>query len=160
MIRMISGVTRIGDRTYRPSDGAFSVDEAVEKRLVAAGVAVLAEGTALTDVATGSKAKDDNGAGNNMPGSENGTEAAEDGSSGDTLDVVDGHFDRESLLKMKREDMERFAADLGIDEQTIQGCKNKSELADVIATVEVEAPGQEADDGSAPPQLGAGDVVQ
>ena len=160
MIRMISGATRIGDKTYRPSDGAFSVDEDIEKRLVAAGVAVVAEGTALTDVATGSKAEDDNGAGNNMSDSENGTETTEDGSSGDTLDVVDGHFDRESLLKMKREDMEHFAADLGIDEQTIRGCKNKGELADVIAAVEVEAPSQEDNDGGTPPQLGAGDVVQ
>ena len=39
MIRMISGTTRIGNKYYNASDGAFEADEHTESRLVSRGVA-------------------------------------------------------------------------------------------------------------------------
>ena len=43
MIRLISGVTRVGSRVLRPSDGVFTAPSDVEKRLVDRGVAVYAD---------------------------------------------------------------------------------------------------------------------
>ena len=39
MVEMISGVTRVGNRTYSPADGGVVLGDDVEKRLIAAGVA-------------------------------------------------------------------------------------------------------------------------
>lgn len=39
MIKLISGATRIGDRIYRPTDGAFTAERETEERLVALGAA-------------------------------------------------------------------------------------------------------------------------
>ena len=72
--------------------------------------------------------------------------------SADTLDVVDGHFTRESLLLMRRPDMEKLAGDLGVD---VSRCKNKSDIADLLVEVEVEIDAPMKTDGEAPPELGA-----
>lgn len=47
MIRMICGSTAIGTKIYSASDGAFSADKEVEKRLVALGVAEYVDGKAV-----------------------------------------------------------------------------------------------------------------
>lgn len=70
--------------------------------------------------------------------------------SAETLDIVDGHFTRESLMLMRRPDMEKLAGDLGVD---VSRCKNKGDIADLLVEVEVEAPAE--DGGEAPPELGA-----
>ena len=47
MIRMISGTTRIGNKTYSASSGCFEADPEVEAHLIACGVAVaVTEGVA------------------------------------------------------------------------------------------------------------------
>ena len=79
----------------------------------------------------------------------------------DTISIVDGHFVIESLMTMERKDMEALAADLEIPADAIRKCKNKSELAALIAEVEVE-PGETEDGidtGETPPDLGAENPV-
>lgn len=145
MIRMTHGSTRIGVEIYTSKSGAFQADEATERRLVSLGVAVwvlpdLDEGTPPSDAETSTKVRENRRTGNTMPDSGNSTEATGGGSI------------RDDLMNMKREDMERLAAELGIDEQTIRACKNKNELADEIVAAEGE--GEEM-----PSQLSAEDVV-
>ncbi len=52
----------------------------------------------------------------------------------DCIDIVDGHMTVESLMKLTRADMEALAEDLGLD---VKKCRNKSEIAALIAQVEV-----------------------
>lgn len=71
----------------------------------------------------------------------------------DTLDIVDGHFTEEGLMSMTRTDMEHLAEDLSVD---VSKCKNKGEIAKLLAAVEIE-PSEDDDDtpdlGVAPPVI-------
>nr|WP_300184638.1 hypothetical protein [uncultured Agathobaculum sp.] len=66
----------------------------------------------------------------------------------DELDIVDGHFTEDSLMTMTCANMEKLAADLGID---VSKCKNKSEIASLLAEVELDAD----EESETPPDLGA-----
>lgn len=70
----------------------------------------------------------------------------------DTLDIVDGHFTEDGLMAMTRADMEQLAEDLGVD---VSKCKNKGEIAKLLAAVELElddgGEGDGPDLGAAPP---------
>ena len=118
-----------------------------------------------TGVATPAEGKDGGGAGVTPPENAPASTGQETGESGsvdegtaelqegeaeapDTLDIVDGHFTIESLMELSRADMEKLAADMGVD---VKKCRNKSEIAALLAAVEVQADG----DGEAPPELGA-----
>ena len=71
-------------------------------------------------------------------------------SSTETLDIVDGHFTKESLMGMTRTNLEKLAEDLGVN---VSKCKNKTEIATLLAAVEVGEPPEA--DTEAPPDLGA-----
>ena len=71
----------------------------------------------------------------------------------DTLDIVDGRFTEDSLMAMTRADMEHMAEDLGVD---VSKCKNKSEIAKLLAAVELELDDGDEGDG---PDLGAAPPV-
>lgn len=68
----------------------------------------------------------------------------------ETLDVVDGHFTKESLMGMTRANLEKLAEDLGVN---VSKCKNKTEIATLLAAIEVGEPPEA--DTEAPPDLGA-----
>jgi len=92
----------------------------------------------------------------NPSGDESGTEGKESSQEDDeqndiVLDIVDGHFDKDSLMQLTRTNMEKMAAELGFSEQEIKACRNKNALADMIAQVEVA--GEENEDGEQPPSL-------
>ena len=70
--------------------------------------------------------------------------------SAETVDIIDGHFDRESLLQLTRTQMEKLAGDMGVD---VSRCRNKSDIADLLVEVEAEIPAETG--GEAPPELGA-----
>ena len=75
------------------------------------------------------------------PAADTGGEAVPDGAViPNTLDIVDGHFTVDSLMTLTRESMEELARDLGLDSAK---CKNKSELAQLLAAVELEAAPEE-----------------
>lgn len=152
------------------ADGAISLPAPEEARLVARGVASYATKPVIgPDSGVATRVEGENGGdqGDTPPerapastgpetgGSEDGgededTATLQEGEveASDTLDIVDGHFTRESLLRMQRPDMEKLAADFGIDARK---CRNKGEIADLLVAVEV----QPGDDGEAPPELGA-----
>lgn len=61
----------------------------------------------------------------------------------DCIDIVDGHMTVESLMKLTRADMEALAEDLGLD---VKKCRNKGEIAALIAQVEID-PDQQHGEG-------------
>lgn len=166
MIRIKCGTCGTSQGYKTQADGALTLPAAEERRLVARGVAEYVTKPIIgTDsgVATPGEGGDAGWQGDtpterapSSTGLETG-DNEDDGSAelqegaveaDDTLDIVDGHFTRESLLRMKRSDMEKLAADFGIDARK---CRNKDEIADLLVAVEV----QPEDDGEAPPDLGA-----
>lgn len=67
----------------------------------------------------------------------------------DNLPLVEGHLDEKSLMSMTRENMENLAVDLGVD---VSQCKNKGEIAKMLAAVEFEETQADEEDE---PELGA-----
>ena len=148
-------------------DGAITLPDAEEMRLVARGVAEYVTRPIIgpvDDADSPVDGGDGGGTGINPPGEDPPVERLENGGSEDparglpdsaeTLDIVDGHFTRESLMLMRRPDMEKLAGDLGVD---VSRCKNKGDIADLLVEVEAEAPAESG--GEAPPELGAEDPV-
>ena len=125
------------------------VPEGEAKRLIALGIALPVAQTLAEDVATAPAASAGLGPGVTMRTVGNPLEdlAFEDG---EVLDIVDGHFTVESLMKMTRADMESLAGDLGLD---VSGCKSKADVADELAKVDIDPP--KPGDGEAPPEIGA-----
>lgn len=170
MIQIKCGTCGTSQGYKTTDDGELTLPAAEERRLVARGVAEYVTKPIIgpdNGVATPGAGGDNGGAGETPPendpastGQETG-ESEDGGESEDTtelqegevetddaLDIVDGHFTRESLLRMRRPEMEKLAADFGIDAHK---CKNKDEIADLLVAVEVRA----EIDGEAPPELGA-----
>lgn len=179
MIRLITGFTWYGGMTYTPESGAFELPEGIEKHLVKAGAAEYVSAP-LATVPAAPCGKDGGATGENTSGAANAAEGAVTPVSGgaggegkqiaaapaeprnddpekppapeECIDVVDGHMTEESLLRLTRKALEKLAAELGLDAAK---CKNKGEIAALIAQVEVEAPEDAADDGEAPPVISA-----
>lgn len=125
------------------------VPEGEAKRLITLGIALPVAQTPAEDVATAPAAHAGLGPGVTMRMVDNPLEdlAFEEG---EVLDIVDGHFTVESLMKMTRAAMDSLAENLGLD---VSGCKTK---ADVIAElVKVEFDPMQPDDSEPLPQLGA-----
>lgn len=59
-----------------------------------------------------------------------------DVASGGSPDIINGHLDPEQLKKLTVKELEKLAADMGLD---ISDCKNKGETVAALAAVEVEA---------------------
>lgn len=155
------------------NDGAIALPAAEERRLVARGVAEYVTKPVIgpdTGVATPTEGEDGGGAGETLPENEPVSMGQESGESGgtedetgeldegeaetpDTLDIVDGHFTTESLMELSRADMEKLAADLGVE---VKRTMNKSEIAALLCAVEVQPGGS----GEALPELGAEGPVE
>ena len=160
MIRIICGTCGTSQGYKTAADGLLALPASEEKRLVLRGVAeyetrpVIGSGAGdPVEGENGGGAGIDPSGGNIVPeGPENDEDTAElmEGvvETDENLDMIDGHFTTESLMKMARSEMEKMAADFGLD---ISKCKNKSEIAALLAAVEVRSDG----DGVAPPELGA-----
>ena len=98
----------------------------------------------VDNVATPSSSVTDVGVEDNRSSGEDVSEGIE---VSDTLDIVDGHFTTDSLMTMTRADMEKLAADLGID---VSKCKNKGEVASLLAEMEFDTD----EESETPPDLG------
>lgn len=166
MIYIICGTCGTSKGYKTKADGTFSLPAAEEKRLVRRGVAAYVTKPILSH---------ENGSaslGESVPGADLGVTTSDSGDGAgakerdegdipaeactipDVLDIVDGHFTKESLLQMSRKDMESLAVDLGVD---VRKCKNKNEIADILVGVELteaEADDEDSDDGAGPPDLG------
>lgn len=170
MIRMICGVCRVDGQLKRAADGPFSLPTEQEVYLVNAGVAEFVAEWRTERVATPGEDESGGNQGDTLPERGHGstgqeTGESEDGGEGtaelqegeaeadDTLEIVDGHFTTESLMGLSRANMEKLAANLGVD---VKKCRNKSDIAALLSAVEVKTD----DGGEAPPELGAeGPVV-
>ena len=173
MIYITCGTCGTSQGYKNKNDGAITLPATEERRLVARGVAEYATKPVIgpdTGVATPAEDEDGSSAGETPPEGDpasTGQETGESGGAGeetaelqegeaeapDTLDIVDGHFTIESLMELSRADMEKLAADLGVN---VSKCRNKSEIAALLAAVEVHADG----DREALPELDAeGPVV-
>jgi len=83
------------------------------------------------------------------------TENPPDGEGGSQEpETPENRLDPEDLIKMTRTDMEKLAADMGVD---VSGAKNKTEIAQLLAAVPVsvdeDAGGDDNGDGEDPPDL-------
>lgn len=137
--------------------GTVDVTDEEAERLVRLKVAkIIGEEAPAGGVATPPAPPSGDGAGVNTPDGNGGAEGQENGcEDDDVLEIVDGHYTVESLLKLERKDMEAFAADLGIDANAVKKCKNKTEVAELIAEIEVA----EEEDEEDPPALGVENPV-
>lgn len=172
MIQITCGTCGTSQGYKTKNDGALTLPAAEERRLVARGVAEYVTKPIIgpdTGVATPREGEDGGGAGVTPPENGPASTGQETGKSGgagedvaelqdgeaeapDTLDIVDGHFTVESLMELSRADMEKLAADMGVD---VKKCRNKSDIAALLCAVEVQPGGS----GEAPPELGAEEPV-
>lgn len=160
MIKMICGVCRVDGTLKRAADGPFSLPQEQEVYLVNAGVAEFVPQWRPERVATSAEGEDGGGLGETPPEGDpasTGQETAElqegEAEAPDTLDIVNGHFTIESLMELSRADMEKLAADLGVE---VKRTMNKSEIAALLCAVEVQPGGS----GEALPELGAEGPVE
>lgn len=163
MIRIICGTCGTSQGYKTAADGKLTLPATEEKRLVARGVAEYVTRPVMSpasDADSPVDGGDGGGAGINPPGEDPPVEGLENGGSdippqglpgsAETVGIIDGHFDRESLLQLTRPQMEKLAEDLDVD---VSKCKNKGDIADLLVEVEIEAAAEA--DGEAPPELGA-----
>ena len=159
MIRVKCGTCGTTQGYKTEADGSFTLPAAEERRLVARGVAEYVTRPIIgPDSPVGGE--DDNGTGINPASEDQPVERLENGEreapavvlpgSAETVDIIDGHFDRESLLQLTRTQMEKLAGDMGVD---VSRCRNKSDIADLLGEVDAEIPAETG--GEAPPELGA-----
>ena len=160
MIKMICGVCRVDGTLKRAADGPFSLPQEQEVYLVNTGVAEFVPQWRPERVATPAEGEDGGGSGETPPEGDpasTGQETAElqegEAEAPDTLDIVNGHFTIESLMELSRADMEKLAADLGVE---VKRTMNKSEIAALLCAVEVQPGGS----GEALPELGAEGPVE
>lgn len=163
MIRIICGTCGTSDGYKTATDGELTLPATEEERLVARGVAEYVTRPIMSPASDADSPVEDGGgggAGIDSSDEDPPVERLENGGSdipprglpdsAETVDIIDGHFDRESLLKLSRPQMETLARDLGVD---VSKCKNKGDIADLLVEVEVEAPAEA--DSETPPELGA-----
>lgn len=161
MIRIICGTCGTSDGYKTAADGMLSLPAAEEERLVRRGVAEYVTRPVIASDADSPVEGGESGRAGIDPSDEDPpVEGLENGGSGipskdlpgsaETVDIIDGHFDRESLLKLSRPQMETLAKDLGVD---VSKCKNKGDIADLLVEIEVAAPTEA--DSEFLPELGA-----
>ena len=71
-------------------------------------------------------------------------EEAENGGGSETPAMLTGRLDAADLEKWKKADLEKLAADMGVD---ISKAKNNAERAAILAAVEVQAPANDPENG-------------
>ncbi len=135
MIRMICGVYGGKDGLKRAGSGPFCLSEKEEARLVRRGVAVYVNVEDALNMC-GLPQLDD------MPGAD------------DAIDINNNRFTEESLMKLTRENMEKLAADMGID---VSGCRTKADIAKILAVTKAQA--DEDDYGELPELAPEGPVL-
>ena len=163
MIRIICGTCGTSKGYKTAADGELALPAAEERRLVARSVAEYVTRPVMSpasDAASPVDGGDGGGAGIDTTDEDPPVEGLENGGSdippqglpgsAETVGIIDGHFDRESLLQLTRPQMEKLAEDLDVD---VSKCKNKGDIADLLVEVEIEAAAEA--DGEAPPELGA-----
>lgn len=155
MIRLISGVCRVGNKLMRPADKPFSITKEEEEYLVKQGVAeYVTEEAPAGEVATPPVDPNGAAAGVNSDDGKNGAEGTQGGKEKDepTRSIVDGHYVKEELMKLTRPELNAMAESLGLDGAS---CDNKGQVADLICAIEIGGD----DEGGQMPNLNPEDPV-
>ena len=168
MVEMISGVTRVGNRTYSPADGVVVLGDDVEKRLIAAGVAhrvypVTETERGVMDDLRGSDGVSDEGQVETLPDTESVTEGAEtpdatpetenDGAEAEREQV--DFYDRDYLTVLTNAQLKEIAEGMGIDTSAM---RRKADFVEAILNRQAADSGETADDEE-PPDLSAEEPV-
>ena len=163
MIRIICGTCGTSKGYKTEADGAFALPATEEKRLVSRGVA---EYVTRPVIGPDSTAGSLMGAENNgdlpddVPPTEGLKNSRNDIPAGalpdpaGMVEIIDGHFDRESLLQLTRPQLQQLAGDMGVDASR---CKNKNDITDLLVEIEVDVPVESS--GEALPELDAEEPV-
>lgn len=154
MIEIKCGTCGTSQGYKTASDGPLSLPAAEERRLVSRGVAAYVTrpvmGPAAVNVPCEETAVNvtcENETSGEADLDEDCAVLREDETDEDgVLDVVDGHFTVESLMRMTRAGMEQLAGELGVN---VSRCRNKNDIAGLLAEVEVQAD----EDDDTPPEL-------
>ena len=120
--------------TIEDDTGEFVGASSVEEQIRA-----LFAPESLQDDGSTEKDQDNSDGGNADQG---GQDAPEEG--GGKPAMLTGHLDAADLEKWKKADLEKLAADMGVD---ISGAKNNAERAAILAAVEVQVPADDPDNG-------------
>ena len=92
----------------------------------------------------GEEGQEPAGSGNPGQNGQETPEEAENGGDGGAPAMLTGHLDAADLEKWKKADLEKLAADLGVD---ISTARNNAERAAILAAVEVQAPANDPENG-------------
>ena len=92
----------------------------------------------------GEEGQEPAGSGNPDQNGQETTEEAENGGGIEPPAMLTGHLDAADLEKWKKADLEKLAADMGVD---ISKAKNNAERAAILAAVEVQAPANDPENG-------------
>lgn len=92
----------------------------------------------------GEEGQEPAGSGNPGQNGQETTEEAENGGGSETPAMLTGHLDVAQLERMKKEDLLKLAADMGVD---VSAAKNQKERAQLIAAAEVKAPANDPENG-------------
>ncbi len=155
MIQIKCGTCGTSKGYKTSADGAISLPASEEARLVFRGVAAYATRPIIDKPSA--EAPDTPPApppgGEEEPGTSQGTPGADPAAEEAAGGEEDGSADAEvtKLERMQKVDLEQMAADMGLD---VSGAKTKHDLAVLIVAA------GEPEYGEAPPDLGAGDIVQ
>ena len=84
------------------------------------------------------------GSGNHVQNGQETPGEAENGGGSGAPAMLTGHLDAADLEKWKKADLEKLAADMGVD---ISKAKNNAERAAILAAVEVQAPANDPENG-------------
>ena len=168
MVEMISGVTRVGNRTYSPADGVVVLGDDVEKRLIAAGVAhrvypVTETERGVTDDLRGSGGVSNQGQVETLPDTESVTEGAEtpDATPETEYDGAEAEreqadfYDANSLTALTNVRLKEIADGMGVDTSAM---RKKADYVEAILNRQAADSDGTADDEE-PPNLGAEEPV-
>lgn len=92
----------------------------------------------------GKEGQEPAGGGNPGQNDQETQEEDENGGDGGTPAMLTGHLDAADLEKWRKADLEKLAADMGVD---ISKAKNNAERAAILAAVEVQAPANDPENG-------------
>ena len=170
MIRLISGVTRVGNRTYSPADGSIILDKGTEERLVSIGVARYIEsGVDATERPASAALRVDSGVpyaeqGETLPDTESVTEGAgmpdappepeNDGAEAEREQA--DFYDRDYLASLTKAQLEEIADNMGIATSPM---RRKAEFIEAILNQQAADNGEETESGETPPELAVEEPV-
>lgn len=92
----------------------------------------------------GEEGQEPTGSGKPSQSDQDAPEEAENGGDGETPAMLTSHLDAADLEKWKKADLEKLAADMGVD---ISKAKNNAERAAILAAVEVQSPANDPENG-------------